>query len=171
MRLCPFGKQFDRESFDCGNEDLNRYLKQQISQDWKRSIAACFILVDDADEVRGYYTLSASGIQMTELPREARKGLPHYRQLPATLLGRLAVDKRLHGKGWGSRLLSDAVKLAWRNREEIGSWAVVVDAIDGQAAEFYEHFGFDRVLDGEERLFMPMKEIGKLMALSAASQT
>ena len=164
MRICAFEKRFDRSSFDCGNDELTRYLKERVSQDKKRSLAACFVLVDDSDEIRGYYTLSAYGLLLIELPKDARKGLPHYPQLPATLLGRLAVDNRLRGKGWGSRLLSDALKRAWKNREGIGSWAVVTEAIDDQSVAFYRHFGFESVVDEEAKLFMSMKEIGELLS-------
>ena len=163
MRIVAFEKRFDRSSFGCGNAELDRYLKERISQDRKRSLTACFVLAgDEGEEVMGYHTLSAYGIGLTEIAAGERKRLPSYPQIPATLLGRLAVDKRLRGQGWGARLLADALKRAWKNREAIGSWAVVVEAIDHSAVEFYRHFGFEPVEGKAERLFLPMKEIGKL---------
>lgn len=161
--IVPLEKGHDRSAFDCGNEDLNRYLKQQARQDAEKYAAAPFVLVESAAPiVRGYYTLSSSLIPLDELPADLAKKLPRYDNLPVTLLGRLARDKTIPDKGVGEFLLLDALHRSLQNAQQIASMAVVVDAKDEQAERFYKHFNFLPFQLTPLRLFLPMKQIEKL---------
>jgi ribosomal protein S18 acetylase RimI-like enzyme len=82
--------------------------------------------------------------------------------VPATLMGCLAVDSRHQGRRYGELLLFDAFARALRN--EIASYAFVVDANDDKAAQFYHRYRFMPVVAGGRRLFVPMAEIAKLFA-------
>lgn len=86
----PLGSAHDRAAFSCGHHALDRYLKTQARQDIRRNIAAPFVLINAADEttIIGYYTLSAFGVGLEDLPTEIAKKLPNYPIVPATLLGR-----------------------------------------------------------------------------------
>jgi len=159
VEIVPFSKNYDRTSFDCENHSLNSYLKRTLSQDSKRSLSAAFLLINDNNQVVGYYTLSSHSIILADIPEIFRKGLP-YPEIPTTLIGRLAVDKTLQGKGLGKRILIDALKRAWDNKSIIASWAVTVQAIDIQAEQFYQKLGF--ITYEERKLFYTMKNIGKL---------
>lgn len=152
-----------RKHFRCGVEALDRYLQTQAGQDNRRRIAACFVLTEkDSADVLGYYTLSATSIALTDLPSELSKRLPRYPVVPATMMGRLAVDSSQQGKKLGELLLMDAFVRALRN--EIATFAFVVDAKDAAARRFYERFSM-RSLDATgRRLFIPMAEIAKLFA-------
>jgi len=162
-RVEPLGKGQDRKSFACGSEPLDRYLKQQASQDAEKRVAAAFVLVEPSSRrVLGYYTLSASVITADQLPPELARKLPRYPQLPVTLLGRLAVDQGHRGKGLGELLLIDALRRSLEAASEIGAMAVVVDAKDAAAEAFYEHFGFTRLQQQPSRLFLPMKTVAAL---------
>lgn len=162
----PLDAQHNRSDFECGVEPLNRYLKQQASQDMRRRIAALFVLVNqDIDSIAGYYTLAATAIRLAELPTEITKKLPKYPLVPATLLGRLAVDQRYQGQGIGSFLLMDALRRSFNS--EIASMAVVVDAKDDKARDFYEHHQFIRFSEESQRLYLPMTTIAKLFGSSA----
>src|SRR5712672_467752 len=92
--------------------------------------------------VLGYYTLSSFGIDAGVLPPDVAKKLPRYPLIPATLLGRLAVDEKHHGEGTGEFLLMDALHRSLEQSVQIAAAAVVVEAIDERAARFYQHFGF-----------------------------
>src|ERR1700683_3690587 len=107
----PLSGAHDRVSFSCGNAALDRYFKEQANQDLRRGCATPFVLIPSpgASVVLGYYTLSSFGIDVGELPTEVTRKLPRYPLIPATLLGRLAVDDRHHGKGLGEFLLMDAL--------------------------------------------------------------
>ncbi|MEI2582663.1 GNAT family N-acetyltransferase [Scytonema sp. PRP1] len=161
----PLDAQHNRSDFECGVEPLDRYLKQQASQDMRRRIAALFVLVDqDIDSIAGYYTLAATAIRLAELPPEITKKLPKYPLVPATLLGRLAVDQRYQGQGIGSFLLMDALRRSFNS--EIASMAVVVDAKDDKARDFYEHHQFIPFSEQSQRLYLSMTTIAKLFGSS-----
>jgi predicted GNAT family N-acyltransferase len=159
----PLGKHHNRGDFDCGVYELNRYIKEQAGQDIKKRIAASFILAGDAPGViAGYYTLSAASVNVGELPEKTAKKLPRYPLMPATLIGRLAVSKSYRKKGCGELLLMDALKRSLLSTREIGSVAVIVDAKDNTAREFYIYFQFIPLEGHHNRLFLPMAVIEKL---------
>jgi GNAT superfamily N-acetyltransferase len=123
-------------------------------------MAAPFVLVLPDGMIAGYYTLSAMSVQIAELPAQTVRKLPRYPLVPATLLGRLAVDRRHQGKGYGRFLLGDALYRAARS--EIASFAVIVDAKDENARRFYERESFLPFPDQPMKLFRPMTDIRRL---------
>lgn len=120
-------------------------------------MAAPFVLVLHDSTIAGYYTLSSTSVQIAELPMQTARKLPRYPLVPATLLGRLAIDRRQQGKGYGRFLLGDALYRA--SRSEIASFAVVVDAKDENARRFYERESFLSLPDQPMKLFRPMADI------------
>ncbi len=159
----PLGKHHPRSEFTCGIEDLDMYLHRYAGQDMRKRVAAVFVLCQkDQSTIAGYYTLSATGIRHENLPESIARKLPHYPLIPATLLGRLAVDQNFRGQGLGETLLMDALFRSLRHSEEIASMAVIVDAINNEARSFYEHYGFQPFPDTQNKLFISMKDINKL---------
>lgn len=160
----PIGKHHNRGDFSCGYAVLDQYLQKQATQDARRMVAAPFILARASDRktVIGYYTLSAFGISLQDLPDEIIRKLPAYPIVPVTLLGRLAIDQRYKGQRLGEFLLIDALERALEQSSQIAAAAVVVDAIDEKAAGFYRHFEFINFPDKPGRLFLPMKTIANL---------
>ena len=161
-RIEPLGERHDRETFSCGVGTLDRYFRTQAGQDSRKRVASCFVLVADDGSVAGYYTLSATSIALADLPPVLMKKLPRYPLLPATLMGRLAVDERRRGHGLGELLLFDAFSRTLRS--EIASYAFVVDAKDDIAQAFYERYRFIRLPSAGRRLFLPLAEIADLFA-------
>lgn len=162
-RVEPLGRQHDRSAFSCGTESLDRYLREQAGQDARKRVAAPFVLCEgSSNEVLGYYTLSALSIDVGAWPQEVARKLPKYPLVPTTLLGRLAVDTRLRGKGAGEHLLMDALRRALEASREVASVAVIVDAKDESAVAFYRHYEFISFADEPRRLFLPMAVIEKL---------
>jgi GNAT superfamily N-acetyltransferase len=163
----PLGPGHDRASFSCESETLERYLKQQANQDIRKDLSVAYVLVPSGDRCRiaGYYTLCSDTILIDDLPAElVRKlRLPHYRTIPATLIGRLARDLTFKGQGIGELLLSNALKLAWETSQTVASWAVTVEAKDEQARRFYQDFGFLPFSDTPQRLYIPMKTVKGLI--------
>jgi ribosomal protein S18 acetylase RimI-like enzyme len=164
-RLEPLGKEHDREAFTCGVESLDAYLKTQASQDMRRKANAVFVLVpeESASLIAGYFTLCAYAVAPGSIPEAARKHLPRYPAVSATLIGRLAVSKEFQGRGVGSMLLARALRKACENAAVVCSSMVVVDAIDERAAGFYQAHGFIRLPDSM-RLILPMRTITGLLA-------
>lgn len=157
-------KKHRRENFDCGVESLNKYIKKIASQDLKRKAATVFVLIDSsAKNVMGYYTLSSFSVELTEIEPIVAKKLPRYPLLPATMLGRLAVDKRYKGKGFGQLMLIDAMKKSYKASQQIASVALLVEAINEQAVRFYQKFGFISFQSSSDRLYLSMKTIEKII--------
>ncbi len=133
----PLNRQHDRAAFSSGVEPLDRYLHTQARQDADRRVAAVYVLVPaGSNVVAGYYTLSATSVAIAGLPDDIRKRLPRYRDIPATLIGRLAVDQSRRGLRLGERLLADAFDRSLRVSDEVASFAIVVDAKDEAARRF-----------------------------------
>ena len=162
LRVEPLGPHHDRVSFASGVEQLDRYLRSQAGQDARKNMAAPFVLVLTDGAVGGYYTLSATAVKLGDLPDQTVRRLPRYPLVPATLLGRLAVDRRYQGMGYGRFLLADA--LSRIARSEIASFAVIVDAKDEAARRFYERESFLSFADQPMKLFRPVADIQQLFA-------
>lgn len=163
LRLVLLDKVHDRTNFNCGQELLDNYLKKQANQDVKKRLAVCFVLIDENNSVKGYYTLSNSSIPQSEIPSAISKKLPNtYTNIPVTLLGRLAIDKTIAKNGKGEFLLIDALKQSYVvSKKTIGSLAVVVDPINEDAVLFYKKYGFI-LLPDSGKMFLPMNTIAQL---------
>jgi ribosomal protein S18 acetylase RimI-like enzyme len=137
----PLGPGHDRTAFRCGVEPLDHYFRHQAGQDVRRRIAACRVAVEaDTGRVAGFYTLSAGGIPLPDLPAGMARRLPRYPSVPVARLGRLAVDRAFQGRALGAALLWNAIATAARS--DLAAFALVVDAKDDAAAGFYRHHGF-----------------------------
>ena len=152
----------DRANFISGVADLDRYFRLQADHYAKRKVAAPFVLLDDQETVVGYYTPSAYGIRLADLPVELLEKFPKYPVLPATLLGRLAVSREYQGRKLGQFLLMDALRRSLNNASEVGSMGVVVDALDANAERFYIHHEFAFLPGQPGKLFLAMATIKKL---------
>jgi GNAT superfamily N-acetyltransferase len=118
-------------------------------------------MVDQTRRILGYYTLSAYGIRITELPPRVAKKLPKYPLIPATLLGRLAVSREHQGQKLGRLLLMDALHRRWKNTVQVASVGVVAEAIGEAARRFYLHHEFIS-LSEPWKLFIAMGTIQKV---------
>lgn len=159
----PLAKHHKRDVFCCGIPALDHYFQHQASQDQKKYVAAVFVMLDKvAEAIIGFYTLSSLGINAGNLPEKITKKLPKYSLLPATLLGRLAVDKNHQEKKLGELLLIDALQRSARSSKEVASTAIVVDAKDNKSVEFYKKYGFIQFSNTSDKLFLPMTSVDKL---------
>lgn len=164
LTILPLGKQHDRQSFDCGQHSLNQYLQRYASQDIRRRINRVFVATPSATPQRviGYYSLSAGSLDATDLPEKLRRRLPRF-PVPVVLMGRLAVSIPHQGEGVGSILLADALRRIGQAGQVMTIHAIVVDAVDSRAAEFYRQFGFIPLPDQPLRLFLPIDTAAALL--------
>jgi len=152
----PLDKTYKKAIFSCGIDALDGYLQTQAGQDARRGVTATYVLTAAKSKlIAGYYMLSATSIALNALPEEIVKKLPRYPTLPATLLGRLAIDKKYTKQGLGELLLIDALKRSLNASKQIGAMAVIVDPKDDHATQFYLHYGFMRFPKRKDRLFSP----------------
>jgi GNAT superfamily N-acetyltransferase len=160
-RVEPLSASHRRDAFRSGVPELDNYLHHQAGQDAKRKAAAPFVQAGRDGSILGYHTLSAYGVRAAKLPEEVAKRLPRYPLLPATLLGRLAVDAPCRGLGLGRFLLMDALYRSLQNTSEVASVGVVVDALDERAQALYLHHEFQPLGDHPAKLFLTMVTIEK----------
>jgi GNAT superfamily N-acetyltransferase len=154
-RIEPLGPEHERKSFTSGVPALDRYFREQVTQDIRRLATSCYVARDTATGlVAGYYTIAAGSVPLADLPEDVRKRLPRYSSVPVARLGRLAVDQVHRGRRLGGTLLWDAVTRA--NRSELAVFAVAVDAKDEQAQSFYRHHGFVSFESAPLQLFLSL---------------
>ena len=157
-----------RTYFYCEQDSLDNYIRKQASQDVKRKVSTVFVLIDDIDpklNILGYYTLSSYTVEIENLDQSFAKKLPRYPQLPATLLGRLAIDNQHKGKGFGEIMLFDALKKAIAVSKQVASLAVIAEALDDNAVNFYMKYGFQKFNSDSMKLYLPMKAIEDILMI------
>lgn len=163
MEIRLLEKHHNRKDFACEVEALTEYIQKQASQDVRKRLAACFVAVDENDNVLGYYTLSSQSLGRETIPSKYAKRVPKNYSAPVILLGRLARDIKSKGSGLGEHLLMDALFRSYTlSQESIGAMAVVVDPINELAVNFYRKYGFEQLPDSE-RMFLPMNVISQLI--------
>ncbi len=158
-----------RDGFDCGEDELNRFLTTQAVKHMKVGISRTMVLPSlqpiDGEKyaICAFYSITPSSISRETLPPNLAKKLPHY-PVPVFLLAQLAVDKHCHGQGLGKISLVHALRHLWQINQHMPAYAVVVDCLTQSAENFYSKFGFHYLCkhNGRVRLFLPMKVVGQL---------
>ncbi len=160
----PLGPHHDRAGFACGNAALDDFLQTKARKERDLGYGRVFVMVDPAapTAVAGYYTLSAHSIDISALDDRLRKKMPKYPLVPVTLIGRLARSLHLKGSRRGETLLFDALRKSLRSAAKVGSHAIVVDAIDAPAADFYRRYDFIPLKGAANRLYLAMETVRKL---------
>ena len=160
FRIEALAPEHDRAGFTCGSDALEKYLRQQATQDMRRRTSACYVAVDArSDAIAGYYTLAAASVPLTDLSEAMTKKLPRYPLVPVARMGRLAVSIAFQGQQLGAALLWDAGLRAMQSG--MGVFALVVDAKDKTAAEFYKHHGFSAFGSNPLTLVLPVATLEK----------
>lgn len=157
----------DRSRFACEHPSLTDYLLRFAGQNERSEVAACFVaLAPGSAKILGYYTISAHAVLESELSPAQKKGSPGYDRIPAFLIGRLARDLSMKGKGLGELLLTDA--MARLCSIEAAARMIIVDPIDGSASAFYNRYGFSPLGEATARLYLPMKVARKAVGATDA---
>lgn len=156
MRILSLTSAHDRQGFDCGRPELDRWLQQVARQHQDKGLSKTFVAVDREEPARiwGYHALTLAELENRHLPAAWSRKLPQ--RIPGVRLGRLAVDHRFQGRRLGEFLLMDALARAKRIHTEAGGIGLFVDAPDEQAAGYYQRFGFQATPDNPLLLFLPV---------------
>lgn len=160
FRVSRLPAQTNRDNFHSGSSALDNYFHSQVTQDIKRNITACFIASAEDGRVAAFYTLASASILLNDLPPDITRKLPRYPSVPAVRMGRLAVDQSFQGQGLGGAMLADALQRC--AAAEIAAYALLVDAKDDKAAEFYAHHGFIALPQQTLTLFLPLASVQTL---------
>ena len=156
-REAPISRDQDRKGFDCGDADLNRFLRDHARQNHEQGASKTFVaLGEDERTILGFYSLSPVSVTYASAPAEVTRGLPRY-DVPMFRLGRLAVDRAYQGKGLlGGQLLLCAGRRCLRVAEDVGGVALLIDAKSERVARWYMSFGAVALEDLPLTLVLPL---------------
>ena len=156
----PINKTHDRDTFDCGDDVLNDFLRRYARKSHELGGAKTFLAIDDADNttILGFYSLSPASVAYARTPEIVRRGLARH-DVPGFRLARLAVDRRVHGQGLGGQLLLTAGRRCLRAAAEVGGIALVIDAKNDRVAAWYASYGAVPLLDAPLTLLLPLTTI------------
>lgn len=159
LQISELSGRHDRESFDCGSPELNNYLRQVAGQHVRKSLARVYIAYEESrpESIVGFYALNGCEIRSDELPASLRRKYP--RRIPAVRLGRLAVARDYQGRGVGELLLFHSMWNVGRVDAIVGAVALLVDAKDEAARQFYLKYGFLEFPDRPLNLFLPTARV------------
>ena len=155
-------REHQLDGFDCGKENLNRFLRRHAWVTQQAHGAQTYVLAKDL-RVLGYYSLAAGSVAHDEATERVKKGLARH-PIPVILLARLAVDVSIQGKGVGSALLKDELIRTAQAADAIGARALLVHAKDDEAKAFYQHFTFEPSPSDPYHLVLIMKDLLQMVA-------
>jgi GNAT superfamily N-acetyltransferase len=154
----------DRAAFDCGEAALDDFLKTKAAQHQVRRVSRTFVLTDSVAPRRilGFYSLSNSQLAREQLDEREAKSLPRH-PIPAVMLARLAVDRSQQGRRFGQWLLMDAIKRCALVGQQSGVYALLVDAKNDGAKQFYQRFGFAAIAGHPMTLYLPLETASRVV--------
>ncbi len=167
MRIERIRLHHELKGFDCGVKELNEWLNNHANENEKRDLSRTFVLIDDSDEVVGFYSLTMGGVNVEKLPKKLARGLPKF-DIGMVLLGRLAISSKVQRQGLGRDLMADAILHASLAGDNAAARFISVDPIDESARGFYAAFGFQDI-GGDELGRMYLRIIDAVAALTEAN--
>jgi len=162
-------KRHDRSTFDCGEDELNDFIKTKAAKHMAAGISRTMVLpavtpfADGKYPLCSFYAIAPSQIERATLPEALAKRLPHY-PIPVFLIAQLAVHKEYKGEGLGKITLIKALEHLFKVNAHMKAYAVVVDCLNQAAQDFYAKFGFEILCSHNDRtrMFMPMRTVEQL---------
>jgi GNAT superfamily N-acetyltransferase len=166
----PLGPRHRVDRFKCGREQLDHWLRAYAGQGHRRDTARTFVVCRQGEtDVAGYYTLVASQVEQREATGEVQRGTPKHFPIPVCLIARLAVDRSEQGFGLGRSLLLDALQRTEHASRSVAMRAVLVHALDEEAAAFYKRFGFKPASTKPLTLMVPLEAVRRTFGTSRLS--
>ncbi|WP_028486024.1 GNAT family N-acetyltransferase [Thiomicrorhabdus chilensis] len=148
----------DTRKFSCGKTTLDHWLKAKALKNQTNRGSRTFVITSN-DRVVGYYALASGAVERSKATSNIARNMPN--PIPVVILARLAIDTNFKGLSLGKGLLKDALLRSLNVANEVGVKAVLVHALDSEAVEFYEKFGFKRMPEQENTLLISISNIEK----------
>jgi GNAT superfamily N-acetyltransferase len=154
----PLTASHDLSKFDCGKSVLDEWLRRRALKNESRGGSRTYVVCEE-NRAAAYYALAAGAVTRERAPASLARNMPD--PLPVLIIGRLAVDVRYQGMRLGAALLKDAVLRCLKASREIGATAILVHALDEDAARFYAQYGFIPFPQEPRTLYLPMASVAK----------
>lgn len=156
----PLERHHDVDRFECGREQLDHWIRAYAGQGQRRDTARTFVVCRAGKvEVVGYYTLVVSQVEQNEATSAVRSGTSKHFPIPVCPIARLAVARSEQGIGLGRSLLLDALQRTESASRSVAMRAVLVHALDEEAAAFYMRFGFRPASAEPMTLMVPLEAV------------
>jgi GNAT superfamily N-acetyltransferase len=168
IAIDPLSKNHDRSVFRSGQPELDAWFIHRSAEDEKRGAERTFVAIDKKLGVIGIYSLSYLTLSVHDLPKRFTATLRGHDAIPAALIGRRGRDERVQGGGVGELLLADALRRILGAARSMPIFAILADAQDDHAAEFYTDFGFRPFPSRKLRLFLAMAPVIAALAKGQA---
>ena len=157
------------KSFDCGEKELNDFLKTKALNHMNVGVSKTMVLPDKRPllnkkyPICAFYSIAPSTIRRSNLPKKYAKKLPNY-PIPVFLIAQLAVGKAFHNQGLGKVTLIKALEYLWDINAKLRANAIIVDCLNEPVQHFYGKYGFQILCEhnGRIRMFLPMDTVEKL---------
>ncbi len=154
----------ERALFDCGEEDLNSYLQQKAARYAEKNISVTYVATREGDcGVIGFCAVAATSVERADLNDSFRRRAGRYKQVPAMIIGQLAVRRADTSQGVGWSLVAYALRLAESISRQIGVALVILDARDDKLIQYYERYGFRELTRVPRRMFISTREIRNIL--------
>jgi GNAT superfamily N-acetyltransferase len=156
----PIARNHDRAAFDCGEPELNEFLRRHARQNHEKGAAKTFVAISKSDgkTILGFYSLCPASLEFARTPETIRKGLARH-DVPVFRLGRLAVSRSFQGQGLGGQLILAAGRRCVLAATEVGGVAILIDAKNERVAKWYSSYGAVSLLDAPLSLLLPLATI------------
>ncbi|PJG83335.1 GNAT family N-acetyltransferase [Caviibacterium pharyngocola] len=159
----PLNKGHNRTSFDCGNDDLNHFLRHYARQSHSKNTSKTYVAIDDqTDGIIGFYTITLGSVSPKSAPIEFSRRFGGH-SLPLFTLARLAVDKKYQGKGLGGQLLLKAAKRCFAVSAQVGGIGLFIEAKNQDGANWYRLFGGVPLIDEPCALILPFSSLNAVL--------
>jgi GNAT superfamily N-acetyltransferase len=155
-------KQHPRRRFDCGQEQVNDWIRTKALQHQKKRLSSTKALIAPQGEIAGFYTLATGQVDFGDLPPELVRQLPR-RALPVAVLAWLGVNETHQGLKLGQRLLAQALRDCYEAGQTFAFVAVILDCVDDRAKDFYKQWEFAELPGNPYRLFLSSTTLSAMM--------
>ncbi len=155
LQITQLNKGHNRQQFNCGDEAINRYLKQQANQSAKKNYSQTHVLTEESDPstIFGFYTLTSCFLH-GELQNLMNLKSPH--ELCGVKLARMGMDVNFQKKGYSQYLIYDAIKKTCQVNQSMGIQGLFLDAKTDDLVNYYQHCGFMLIPDTQRVMWLPI---------------
>ena len=162
FRLERLQRRHRRSKFHCGKEEVDAWLATNALQHQEKRLSVTRVLLDNEENIAGFYTLASGQINFSDLPTEMARHLPK-RELPVTVLAWLGVSSAYQGCGLGGLLLAQALRDCYEAGKTFAFIAVILDCLDDSTKSFYEKWDFQELPSYPCRMILSAKRLEAMM--------
>jgi len=162
FRLEPLQKSHPRRQFDCGQGDVNDWLRTKALQHQEKRLSATKVLLDGSGAIVGFYTLATGQVDFGDLPSDLVRKLPR-RALPVAIVTWLGVSQAHQGQKLGGQLFAQALRDCYEAGQTFAFVAVILDCVDDRAKTFYQRWDFAELPGNPYRLFLSSQTLAAMM--------